>query len=88
MVAVAPRLPGASRIRGLATAACRSIAATAASAVKPHKAALANLRSMPLTVAGTGCVDYAAFHIAAHGWGWLVTGLSLVVLELVIADET
>ena len=55
-------------------------------AVKPHKAALANLLHMPLTVAGVACADFAAFHIS-HGWGFLVTGVSLIVLEHLIADE-
>lgn len=41
---------------------------------------------MPLTVAGVGCIDFAAYHLS-HGWGWLATGLSLVVLEHIIADE-
>ena len=55
-------------------------------AVKPHKAALANLLHMPLTVAGVSVIDFAAFHIS-HGWGFLVTGVSLIVLEHLIADE-
>lgn len=54
--------------------------------VSPHKAAFANLRSVPLTVAGIGCIDYAAFHLG-DGWGWLVTGVSLMVLEHMIADD-
>ena len=36
-------------------------------AVKPHKAALANLLHMPLTVAGVACTDFAAFHIPTGG---------------------
>lgn len=56
------------------------------SLVRPHQAALANLAHMPLTVLGAGCIDFAAFHVA-HGWGWLVTGISLVLLEHLIADE-
>lgn len=64
-----------------------TLAAFAARLVAPHRPALANLASMPLTAAGFGLVDFAAFHIA-HGWGWLVTGLSLVLLEHLIADES
>lgn len=60
--------------------------AGALKAITPHKAALGNLAHMPLTVAGAGCIDFAAFHLA-HGWGWLVTGISLVLLEQAIADE-
>ena len=55
-------------------------------AISPHRAALANLRAIPLTVMGAGCADYAAFHLP-HGWGWLVTGISLVLIEHIIADE-
>ena len=58
----------------------------AGKAVTPHKAALGNLASMPLTALGAACIDFAAFHVG-HGWGWLITGLSLVVLEHLIADE-
>ena len=47
---------------------------------------IANLKAIPLTVAGTACMDFAAFHIA-HGWGWLATGVSLVIIEHLIADE-
>lgn len=56
-------------------------------AFTPHRAALGNLASMPLTVAGVGCIDFAAWHIS-HGIGWLCLGLSLIVLEHLIADET
>lgn len=76
--------------RGRLTVMLRAVKGATASAatrvVSPHRAALKNLASIPLTVAGTGCVDFAAFHLA-HGWGWLVTGLSLVALEHLIADE-
>lgn len=58
----------------------------AVKAITPHKAALGNLASIPLTVLGAASIDYAAFHLA-HGWGWLVTGISLVLLEHAIADE-
>lgn len=86
MVALAPRVPVTSRLRGYATAAGNAVKRAAARAITPHKAALGNLTSMPLTVAGAACVDFAAFHLA-HGWGWLVTGISLVLLEHAIADE-
>ena len=55
-------------------------------AVRPHKAALANLKDMPLTVLGVAGVDFAAFHYV-HMIGWLVTGISLIVVEHIIADE-
>jgi hypothetical protein len=78
--------PGTGRIRRGFTAARSAAARAGALAVTPHKAALRRLAEMPLTAAAVPCVDFAAFHIA-HGWGWLVTGLSLVVLEHLIADE-
>lgn len=53
--------------------------------VVPHRVALARLLDMPLAVAGTGCIDFAAFHF--HVLGWVVTGASLWVLEALIADD-
>lgn len=44
------------------------------------------LADSPMTVLGTAGIDFAAFHIS-HGVGWLVTGISLVVLEYLIAPE-
>ena len=46
----------------------------------PQKPRLEAAKKMPLTIAGYFAVAFAAFHIA-HGWGWLVTGILLVVLE-------
>ena len=69
-----------------ARARLRPLSRAAARMVKPVRPAAANLASVPLTVTGLGCVDFAAFHLA-HGWGWLVTGVSLMWLEHVIADE-
>lgn len=86
MVALAPRAPVLSRLRGHATSAASAVKSAAAAAVTPHKAAVRRLADIPLTLAGAGCIDFAAFHIA-HGWGWLVTGISLVLLEHVIADD-
>lgn len=54
--------------------------------IAPRTGWLRNLFSIPLTATGAGFIDFAAFHLD-HGWGWLVTGISLIVLEAVIADE-
>lgn len=54
--------------------------------VKPHRLAVENLTKMPMFLLGTGCVDFAAFHLS-HGVGWLVTGLSLILVEHMAADE-
>ena len=86
MVALAPRAPGFARLRGLAASAGSAVRFVTKAAVKPHRAALANLLHMPLTVAGVSVIDFAAFHIS-HGWGFLATGVSLIVLEHLIADE-
>jgi hypothetical protein len=75
-----------SRIAAFATTAKNTAARTARRIVTPHKAALKNLAQIPLTIVGTGCVDYAAFHLAS-GWGWLVTGISCVFIEQIIAEE-
>jgi hypothetical protein len=59
---------------------------TAAVVFTPHKASLARLADMPLTVIGTGGIDFSAWHLG-HGWGWLVTGASLWLIEHMIADR-
>lgn len=67
-----------SILRGVVTSgACRAAA--------PHKAALGRLWEMPLTLIGIGCVDYAAF-LTDQPLGWLVTGLSAMGVEFLIAD--
>lgn len=57
----------------------------ASAALTPHKASLRRLADMPLAVIGTGAIDFSAWHVS-HGIGWLVTGLSLWVVEHLIAD--
>lgn len=66
--------------------AAASVAALGAKVFGPHRASLSNMARMPMTVFGFGSVDYAAFHYCS-GIGWLVMGVSAVVLELIIADE-
>lgn len=62
------------------------IAVAAAIAITPARPVLKNLLSIPFTVAGIASIDFAAFHLS-HGVGWLVTGVSMVLLEHMIADE-
>jgi hypothetical protein len=69
---------GLAAMRSTVTRASRAL-------VRPHTASLRRLADMPLTVVGTAGIDFAAFHLA-HGWGWLVTGVSLLVIEQMIAD--
>ena len=54
--------------------------------VAPHRASLARLWDIPLTVLGTAGIDFASFHVN-HGVGFLVTGLSLLVIEHMISDS-
>ena len=77
-----PRARWRPRIRPLARAAVR----VAARLLAPARPVAANLASVPLHVAGLASIDFAAFHWA-HSWGWLVTGVSLIWVEHVIADE-
>lgn len=86
MVAIAPPVPGSARARRALGAALGVVAAVAGKAITPHKAAVRRLADIPLTVAGGVCVDFAAFHYV-HMIGWLVTGVSLVLLEHLIADS-
>lgn len=74
------RLASAARTVGVA------VRGAAARLAAPHRAAVANLLHIPFTAAGAGCIDYAAFHVGS-GWGWLCTGISLILVELIIADE-
>jgi len=66
--------------------AARWIASAAAKAVSPHKASLVRLTEIPLTVMGAGCIDAAAF-VGNLIAGLVVTGITLVLLEHVIADD-
>lgn len=82
--------PAASRPAGRLLGACRAAAVTAARAagraIAPHRASLARLADIPLSLAGTAGIDFAAFHVS-HGVGWLVLGASLWVIEHMIADD-
>ena len=82
-----PHLPSlrASRIRARARQARAAVTTVAAAAVQPPKASLRRLADIPLTVVGAGFADFAAFHVG-HGWGWLATATSLIVVEHLIAD--
>lgn len=55
-------------------------------AIEPHKASLRNLQQIPLTVMGIASIDFSTFQLGQF-WGFLATGLSLIVLEHLIADE-
>jgi hypothetical protein len=78
--------PGSGRL-GARWRRLRDLARSVPAAiVTPHKASLARLADMPLTVIGAGFIDFAGFHLA-HGWGWLITGGTLLVVERMIADE-
>lgn len=88
-IAWAPRTPGAppGRLTRWARATFAAAKTVAITAVTPHRAALGRIRDMPLSLAGTGLVDTAAFHLGT-GVGLLVTGLSLWLVEHLISDPT
>ena len=75
-----------SRVTAFFATVAMTIMLTAKTMIAPHKVSLANLKQIPLTIVGFACIDFAAFHLA-HGWGWLVTGLSLILLEHMIAED-
>jgi hypothetical protein len=79
----APRLGPATRKLGQAAAS--AIFSAGRYVVAPHRASLKRLTEIPLTVLSFSAGDFAAFHVA-HGWGWLAIGVSLFVLEHIIAD--
>jgi hypothetical protein len=70
------------RARRYAVAARRALAR----ATTPVTGLAVKLAEIPLTVAGIGCIDAAAF-VGNTIAGLVVTGLSLMALEYVIADE-
>ena len=80
------RGPHRGRLAARLKRAGTAVATLAQRAVKPHRLALAKLGEMPLFLLGTSGVDFAAFHLN-HGVGWLVTGLSLILIEHMAADE-
>ena len=91
VVAPGADVPGrAARWRAAVGARTRRFAARAGLAVRkaaaPARAPLANLAQIPLTVAGIGCIDAAAY-IGNEIAGLVVIGLSLLALEHLIADE-
>lgn len=55
-------------------------------ALSPHRASLIRLAEMPLTVMGAGCIDAAAFAGDLIA-GLVITGISLILVEHMIADE-
>jgi hypothetical protein len=71
-----------ARLRRLNVDLRRSLARLAAPAAAP----LTRLAQMPLTLAGIGCIDAAAF-VGDTIAGLVVTGLSLIGLEYLIADD-
>lgn len=75
------------RSRRLAVLTSVVFAAVLQRVTAPRSASLTNLRKMPLTVAGLGCVDVGVF-TASTVAGWIVTGLTLILLEYMIADES
>ena len=68
---------------GIAT--WKRVKAAASAVTAPHKAALARLLDMPLMVTGIGLIDFGAFHYV-HMIGWIVTGVSLILVEHMISD--
>lgn len=53
---------------------------------KKYMVSVKNMQSIPLTIAGIGFIDWAAFFIAT-GVGLFAIGISLIVIEYLIADE-
>ncbi len=83
-----PKPPGApvGHLTRWARTVTGSVGAVVSAVVTPHRASLTRLRDMPLSLAGTGLVDWAAFHLNT-GVGLLATGLSLWLVEHLISDD-
>ena len=54
--------------------------------IKPFIPAAQNLAAIPLTIAGLGCIDAGVF-FASFIAGLIITGLSLILIEHLGADE-
>lgn len=50
-------------------------------------ASLRSIAQMPFTVAGLGCIDTGVF-TASRVAGWIVTGITLIGLEFLAADDS
>ena len=57
-----------------------------ASAATESKAVLSKLFQIPFTCIGLICINIGCFHII-HEWGWITTGITMVILEAMIADK-
>lgn len=86
MASVALDKPRSRRTAAVTSVVFAAVVAGLRRLVKPKSASLANLRKMPFSVAGLGCIDVGVF-TASTVAGWIVTGLGLMVLEFMIADE-
>lgn len=64
----------------------KQAASKALGLLRPARPVAVNLLASPLTVAGLACADIGVFTASVTA-GWIITGLSLFVLEHVIADE-
>lgn len=79
--------PRSRRMSVVASVVLTAVVAGMKRLASPRSASVANLRKMPFTVAGFSCIDTGVF-TASTVAGWIVTGLSLIVLEYMIADES
>jgi hypothetical protein len=73
-------------VRRTVGAVVRGVKGISAAVISPHQAALSRLAEMPLSIAGTGLVDWASFHVNS-GVGLLITGISLWLVEHLISDD-
>ena len=78
------RLPfSASSLTGFSA---RAMEASKKKLAAPHRVFLRRLGEIPLTVGGLGCIDTGVFQASSVA-GWIATGLSLILLEYLVADE-
>lgn len=77
---------GDLRLRQKSIRAWKLLTIATVTVLNPPKAVLSKLVEIPLTVLGVASIDFAAFHMSS-GFGWLVTGISLIMLEYMIADD-
>jgi hypothetical protein len=62
------------------------VAGFAGRLIRPARSVLANAAQIPLTIAGLGCIDAGVFTVSLTA-GLIATGLTLIGLEHLIADE-
>ena len=84
--AVNPRMDAARKFMALSLASLSSFFLGVVHATISTRAVFSNLLQIPFTCIGMICINVGFFHII-HEWGWVTSGITLIILEAMIADK-